>query len=60
MPMPPLWNKGGMGKAIHTRMGKILQQPFGILLFEIPNDNSFGFDISLIPQHYYKYNFLST
>lgn len=32
-------------------MGKILQQPFGILLFEISNDNSFGFDIYFLLLH---------
>ncbi|WP_205126828.1 hypothetical protein, partial [Bacteroides xylanisolvens] len=28
-----------------------LQQPFGILLFEISNDNSFGFDIYFLLLH---------
>lgn len=37
-------------------MGKILQQPFGILLFEISNDNSFGFDIYfLVIIKWYEY-----
>ena len=33
-------------------MGKILQQPFGILLFEISNDNSFGFDIYFLEKDF--------
>ena len=44
--------KAVSGKAIHTRMGKILQQPFGILLFEISNDNSFGFDIYFLEKDF--------
>ena len=31
---------------------KILQQPFGILLFEISNDNSFGFDIYFLEKDF--------
>ena len=38
-------------EAIHTRIRKILQQSFGILLLEISNDNSFGFDIYFLLLH---------
>ena len=43
--------KAVSGKAIHTRIRKILQQSFGILLLEISNDNSFGFDIYFLLLH---------
>ena len=56
MPCRLSGTKAVSGKAIHTRMGKILQQPFGILLFEISNDNSFGFDIYfLVIIKWYEY-----